>query len=266
MPLHVGVLPRFGEFGPGSFMILEYLPFLPFGAMRRKTQALLGEQIAAMHQSRAHDELHLGRFGFPISNFLSLTPLNNTWTPAGMDAHDAWNLFFGRRLRDQANALVQDKTYGLKVVESANDPVYRAIMKVHDNLEYILEDAELDVSLLHGDLSITNIGAIKNRKPKTGIERPPATTPVVFDPASFFGHSEFELSTMRIFGGIEAPFWEAYFGNIPKRKGFERRIKAYELFHYANQLNLFGDPAVKDTIIAVANELMPTQRSRQRWV
>lgn len=38
--------------------------------------------------------------------------------------------------------------------------------------------------------------------------------PCMFDPASFFGHSEFELSIMEMFGGFEKPFWDAYHAKV----------------------------------------------------
>lgn len=37
-PLHVGKLPKVGEFGPGAFMIIEWFPLLPFGASRPEVQ------------------------------------------------------------------------------------------------------------------------------------------------------------------------------------------------------------------------------------
>eukprot|EP00968_Pinguiococcus_pyrenoidosus_P019413 scaffold2114_cov253-Pinguiococcus_pyrenoidosus.AAC.8 len=276
-----GKLPRVGDFGPGSFMILEYLPLVPFGSMRPETQTALGEQLAAMHLSDAHQDLHQGRYGFPVSNFLSLTPLNNTWTPAGISQENAWVHFFGRRLKDQGNALLKnqtyaplpkDKAYGRRALDDREDEVLRSIEKVLKHLPELLEDAKPGVSLLHGDLWVGNLGkriVSSAHKVKDGADRtsvPGAvqvgdkstkqTAPVIYDPASFFGHSEFELSIMRMFGGINQPFWDAYHAHIPKAKNFDRRVKVYELYHYVNQLNLFGDPSVKATIVKLANELV----------
>lgn len=38
--------------------------------------------------------------------------------------------------------------------------------------------------------------------------------PCMFDPASFFGHSEFELAIMDMFGGFQEAFWEAYHAKV----------------------------------------------------
>ena len=57
---------------------------------------------------------------------------------------------------------------------------------------------------------------------------------VTFDPASFYGHSEFELAIGKIFHGFDDAFYDAYHAKIPKAKGYEERLLAYELFHYLN--------------------------------
>lgn len=103
-PLHLGPLPRVGDFGPGAFMVLEYLDMKPFGSMQKETQRALGEQLAALHGSRAHDSVHQGRYGFVVNNFLALTPLNNTWA-------DEWHTFFAGRLRGQLDSLHSAKAY-----------------------------------------------------------------------------------------------------------------------------------------------------------
>ena len=38
--------------------------------------------------------------------------------------------------------------------------------------------------------------------------------PCMFDPASFFGHSEFELAIMDMFGGFQEPFWKSYHDKV----------------------------------------------------
>ena len=65
--------------------------------------------------------------------------------------------------------------------------------------------------------------------------------PVVFDPACYYGHHEAELSIMGMFGGFTRDFYEAYHALIPKEEGFSERQKIYQLYHYLNHYNLFGD-------------------------
>ena len=57
---------------------------------------------------------------------------------------------------------------------------------------------------------------------------------VVFDPASFYGHHEFDLAIAGMFGGFSKAFYEAYHKEIPKEKGFNKRHQLYQLFHHLN--------------------------------
>ncbi len=57
---------------------------------------------------------------------------------------------------------------------------------------------------------------------------------VIFDPASFYGHHEFELAIAGMFGGFTRKFYDAYHSLIPKALGFAGRNKLYVLFHYLN--------------------------------
>lgn len=64
--------------------------------------------------------------------------------------------------------------------------------------------------------------------------------PIIFDPASFYGHSEYELAIAGMFGGFSRSFYSAYHSAIPKAPGFEARLQLYQLFHYLNHWNHFG--------------------------
>lgn len=64
--------------------------------------------------------------------------------------------------------------------------------------------------------------------------------PVIFDPATFYGHSEYELGIAGMFGGFNKSFYSAYHQKIPQAPGFEKRNQLYQLFHYLNHWNHFG--------------------------
>ena len=57
---------------------------------------------------------------------------------------------------------------------------------------------------------------------------------VIFDPASFYGHHEFDLAIAKMFGGFGQSLFSAYHSIIPKSPGFDGRIEIYKLFHYLN--------------------------------
>lgn len=87
------------------------------------TPRRLGEQLAALHLSDAHAALHQGRFGFAVSNYLALTPLNNTWDPD-------WGAFFARRLEAQVTALHKEKLYGRAALNASDTELLELGMRV----------------------------------------------------------------------------------------------------------------------------------------
>lgn len=89
------------------------------------------------------------------------------------------------------------------------------------------KDVEVVPALLHGDLWGGNVAEC-------------AEGPVIFDPASFYGHSEYELGIAGMFGGFNNSFYSAYHAKIPQVPGFEKRNQLYQLFHYLNHWNHFG--------------------------
>lgn len=63
---------------------------------------------------------------------------------------------------------------------------------------------------------------------------------MIFDPASFYGHHEYELGIACMFGGFGKSFFDAYHAVYPRQPGHETRNKLYQLFHYLNHWNHFG--------------------------
>lgn len=240
-PLHVGLLPRVGNYGPGAFMVLTYLPLVPFGANRPDVQRALAAGLAALHMDTTHEALHKGRFGFSTNNFHSLTPQDNRWEAE-------WPPFFARRLAAQITGLYHDKPYGRAPVAVEDEVLLkrgrRLVGLVRRGRWFEdLPAAALRPALLHGALWIGNAGAVAGA----------GTRPVVFDPACYFGHAEADLALCRLYGGFDQEaFWDVYHAAIPRAPGFEDRAKLYDLHERLNQLNLFGDPAVK----AECEELM----------
>ena len=57
---------------------------------------------------------------------------------------------------------------------------------------------------------------------------------VIFDPASFYGHSEYDLGIGYLFGEFDSVFYDAYHKVIPKAPGFNARKDLYILYQYIN--------------------------------
>lgn len=196
----------FGYYENQVFLIMEYLELLPH---TQESIELLGRNLALMHQQKTHEV-----FGFPLDNLLGATvqpnSFNNSWT----------SFFVEKRLRYQLK--INEEKYGDKELRSLGE-------KAAEIVEFILSKTEATPCLLHGDLWSGNTA------------RDTEGMPVVFDPASYYGHSEADLSITTMFGGFPPRFYQAYHEIIPKEPGFEERQKIYRLYHTLNHYYLFGD-------------------------
>ncbi|MDX1519041.1 MAG: fructosamine kinase family protein, partial [Gammaproteobacteria bacterium] len=97
-----------------------------------------------------------------------------------------------------------------------------------NRLDMYLGEIDEPAVLLHGDLWSGNAASDSDGNP------------VIFDPASYFGHREAEIGMMRMFGGF-GPVCEAAYEEVwPFADGSEERINLYRLYHELNHLNLFG--------------------------
>jgi len=83
-------------------------------------------------------------------------------------------------------------------------------------------------SLLHGDLWGGNRGTLADG------------SPVLFDPAVYFGDRETDIAMTRLFGGFGAEFYAAYVKEWPLAEGATQRQALYNLYHVLNHFNLFG--------------------------
>lgn len=194
----------YGDASGGSFILMEYMNFTSGRDMKA-----LGRAVGDMHVGRGRRGGQEEMYGFDVDNTIGGTPQPNPWM-------SDWVEFFKvHRLQHQVNL--------------ANDARLR---KMCDELidsgkyEKLFEGAELRPALLHGDLWSGNIGWADGR-------------PSLFDPATYYGHSEAEFG-MSWCAGLSGDFWRAYHEVVPRADGFDRRHDLYTLYHYLNHYNLFG--------------------------
>ncbi|MGZ8947750.1 MAG: fructosamine kinase family protein, partial [Methylococcaceae bacterium] len=83
-------------------------------------------------------------------------------------------------------------------------------------------------SLLHGDLWAGNAAVDK------------LGSPVIFDPACYYGDREADLAMTELFGGFSRDFYAAYQAVWPLDDGYDVRKTLYNLYHILNHLHLFG--------------------------
>ncbi|XP_045889360.1 ketosamine-3-kinase isoform X2 [Micropterus dolomieu] len=167
-----------------------------------KYSKCLGEQLAALH---LHNKRQLDKLNKEQQT-------QNEW-------QDDWVKFYSQqRLQHQLNLV--EKSYGDREAREA-------WAELQLKIPQFFQDLEISPALLHGDLWGGNVSECEEG-------------PVIFDPASFYGHSEFELGIAGMFGGFNSSFYSAYHEKIPQAPGFAKRNQLYQLFHYLNHWNHFG--------------------------
>lgn len=181
------------------WLALEWLDLHP--ASGHEARGNLGRSLARLHQARA--EQH----GLDHDNFIGATPQRN-------EPMDEWHAFFvERRLRPQMDMVARS---GHRLPEDRIIEAARGLLDCH----------RPPPSLLHGDLWSGNVAVLADG------------TPVVFDPAAYFGDPETDLAMLELFG---APLGGDFFnGYGPEPTGRNLRRPLYDLYHALNHVNLFG--------------------------
>lgn len=206
----------------GGLLVLEYLEMRSIGRFAEK----LGEQLADLHLHNmllerksqrqkgtvGERKQAVDKFGFHTVTCCGYIPQVNDW-------QDDWATFFARqRLKPQLDLIAEN--YGDRAVLSL-------WAELQIKLHKAFKDTVITPSLLHGDLWEANVA-----EDDLG--------PFLFDPGSFYGHSEFDLSIGEMFGAQGRAFFSGYHRKIPKAPGFETRSLLYQLFHSLNNWNHFG--------------------------
>lgn len=152
------------------------------------------------------------QFGFDVVTCCGYLPQVNDW-------QKDWVAFYAQQRIQPQMDMVEQGSGDREALE-----LWSALqLKIPD----LFRDLDIVPALLHGDLWAGNVAE-------------DSAGPVIFDPASFYGHSEYELAIAGMFGGFDRSFYSAYHSEIPRAPGFEKRLQLYQLFHYLNHWNHFG--------------------------
>jgi protein-ribulosamine 3-kinase len=192
-----------------SFILMEYIET---GAKSKSFFKNFGRKFAELHKFK-------GRyFGFYEDNFIGSNIQRNI---PGEDEKDDWvNFFFTKRLLAQYT-LAEKNDY-------ATPELTDGILALERKIYKILSGSEETPSLLHGDLWSGNFMSDEKG------------SPVLIDPAVYYGHREADLAMTKLFGGFKPEFYAAYNEYYPLPEGYEYREDIYKLYHVLNHLNLFG--------------------------
>jgi fructosamine-3-kinase len=195
----------FGTADECAFLALEWIDLA--GSVSAASKQL-GQQLARQHRATAT------QFGWHRDNTIGSTPQINTRAPS-------WPEFFReRRLRYQLDLAARHGYRGRLQEQGA---------ELLECLDEFFVEHQPQPSLLHGDLWGGNFGVDTSG------------TPVIFDPAVYYGDREADLAMTRLFGGFSASFYSAYEAAWPPSPGARERTNLYNLYHVLNHLNLFGD-------------------------
>ncbi len=185
-----------------SYIVLQYLDM-----KGQADQRMLGQQLAAMHRVTAP------RFGWEINNTIGATLQPNNWT-------DDWLVFWASQRLGFQLRLTADNGYTgeLQILGE----------KLQRVMPSLFSGRQIKASMLHGDLWAGNVAGLQDG------------SPVIFDPAFYYGDREADLAMTYLFGGFSPDFYASYENAYPLDDGFAVRKVFYNIYHVLNHLNMFG--------------------------
>ncbi|HKK19514.1 MAG TPA: fructosamine kinase family protein [Opitutales bacterium] len=184
-----------------SYLVLEALDF---GSPESGSWERMGQQLARLHRTTRE------QFGWHGDNTIGATPQRNDWT-------SDWPTFFLEQRLGPQFEMARHNGHRFDRAETLMASVAE-----------LLDGHAPEASLLHGDLWSGNASFLEGG------------TPVIFDPATYYGDRETDLAFSEFFGGFPGEFYAAYENEWPLPPGYERRKVLYNLYHVLNHANLFG--------------------------
>ncbi len=192
-----------GEDHDDAFLLLEHIDS---GLKDRTFWERFGRELAALHGHTA------ASFGLDRPNHIG--SLDQANTP---DAD--WPTFLVRHRLEPMLKLARDK----RKVEPGTVLRFERLFNRLPDL-FPLEPP----ALLHGDLWSGNLLCAAGG------------SPVLIDPAVYYGHREMDLAMTRLFGGFDEAFHAEYRNAWPLEPGWEERVDLCNLYPLLVHVNLFG--------------------------
>jgi len=171
-----------------------------------------GRQLAQLHRV-TNDQ-----FGFAEDNYMGSLPQQNTLTKS-------WTEFFiNHRLQPQIELAITENLLQKKHMTS-----FESVFKKLDSI-FNTEKP----SLLHGDLWSGNF--MCNTQ----------SSPVLIDPAVYFGHRSMDLAMTTLFSGFDKTFYDSYHEHFSFPDNFHEQWEICNLYPLLVHLNLFGSGYLHD--------------------
>jgi fructosamine-3-kinase len=178
------------------------LEFIPPSNPNNAFWEVFGQKLALMHK-QTHS-----KFGLDFDNYIGSLYQDNT-------QNKNWTEFF-----------IQNRLQAQLSIGNFSGTLLSDIDKLFQKLPNLFPNEK--PALLHGDLWSGNFLA------KNG------DTPMLIDPAIYYGNREMDIAMSKLFGGFNSDFYFAYNESRPLENGWEERIQICNLYPLLVHVNLFG--------------------------
>jgi fructosamine-3-kinase len=166
-----------------------------------------GRELAKLHG------IEFQHFGLDEDNYIGLNPQEN-----GL-FQDWGRFFYEKRLKFQVDMIASQKVRE-SFLEILNNNRERLIRWLNEHCRH--------ASLVHGDLWSGNVMFDEQDV-------------WLIDPAAYYADREVDLAMTEMFGGFNRHFYDAYDDVLPRSKEYDTKKVIYNLYHYLNHYNLFGE-------------------------
>jgi len=192
-----------------SWLVMEYISL---ASHSRRSEVVFARQLASMHGCMGES------FGWFRNNTIGFTAQNNTQSKD-------WQSFYGEQRLGYQLELAKSNGFG--------SPLQYKGERLMADLHVFFTAYEPQPSLLHGDLWLGNYAVDSDG------------SPVIYDPAVYYGDHEADIAMTELFGGLSDDFYAAYDEVFSLDAGYMVRKILYNLYHILNHANLFSGSYVR---------------------